>query len=54
MMNNREMLKTTTEQERKLIREVLERAKQKQKKREGDSIKLPLYSYNGGCVCPPN
>ena len=39
-MNNREILKTTTQEERELIARVMERARQKRKEREGDSIKL--------------
>lgn len=52
-MNNRELIKTITPQEKEMIERVMDRAREKakglepltQKKREGDGIKLPLYSY---------
>lgn len=49
-MYNKELLITTTPQEQELIRMVLDRARKKQKEREGDSIKLPSYSHQEGLL----
>ena len=50
IMNSREMLKTITPQEKELIARVMERARQKRKEREGDNIKLSLWSHGEGGV----
>ena len=44
-MNNRQLLKTTTPQEKEMIKKVMERAREKQKEKEGDNIKLLLQSH---------
>ena len=44
-METRELIKTTTEQERELIKGVLERARQKQKERGGDDLEPSLNSH---------
>ena len=49
-MNNKILLNTTTEKEKKIIAEVMERAREKQKERRGDNIKLPSYSHKRGAI----
>ena len=53
-METKQLLTTTTEQEKELIREVMARARQKQKQKQkesgGDSIQPASCSHDGGAI----